>query len=92
MEKTNSIFELSSGEKQLIVLFSQLAFAQDSKKDVFIIDEPELSLHLTWQEKFVDALQEVCPEMQFILATHAPAIINEKNRLNNCINLSKAGI
>jgi len=89
MMKTNSIFDLSSGEKQLIVLFSQLAFAQDSKKDVFIIDEPELSLHLTWQEKFVAALQEACPEMQFILATHAPAIINEKNRLNHCINLSK---
>lgn len=92
IERTNSIFELSSGEKQLIVLFSQLAFAQDSKKDVFIIDEPELSLHLTWQEKFVDALQEACPEMQFILATHAPAIVNDKNKLNHCINLSKTGV
>lgn len=85
--KTNSIFELSSGEKQLVILFSQLALAQDSK--IFIVDEPELSLHLTWQEKFVDALQTACPEMQFILATHAPAIVNKNNRISYCVNLSK---
>lgn len=84
-----SMFELSSGEKQLVILFSQLAFAKDANKDVFIIDEPELSLHLSWQEKFVDALQRSSPEMQFILATHAPAIINNQSRLNYCVNLSK---
>ena len=85
--KTNSIFELSSGEKQLVRLFSLLDLAQDSK--IFIVDEPELSLHLTWQEKFVDALQTACPEMQFILATHAPAIVNKNNRISYCVNLSK---
>ena len=86
---SNNIYELSSGEKQLVILFSQLAFAQDSKNSIFIVDEPELSLHLAWQEKFVEALQKACPEMQFILATHAPAIVNEKSRLGNCVNLSK---
>lgn len=85
----NSIFELSSGEKQLIILFSHLAFAKDSNKDIFIIDEPELSLHLSWQEKFVSALQTVAPKMQFVLATHAPAIINKKEKFKKCVNLSK---
>ena len=33
---SNNIYELSSGEKQLIILFSQLAFAQDSKNDIFL--------------------------------------------------------
>ena len=90
LSKENSIFELSSGEKQLIILFSRLAFAQDSENDIFIVDEPELSLHLSWQEKFVDALQTACPAMQFVLATHAPAIIANQDWQNNCEDLSES--
>lgn len=84
----NSIFNLSSGEKQLIILFGHVIFSSDIN-GIFIIDEPELSLHLSWQEKFVKALLEANPSTQFILATHAPAIINETNSLNKCVNLSK---
>lgn len=84
----NTIFNLSSGEKQLIILFGHLIFSTDNN-GIFIIDEPELSLHLSWQEKFVKVLQEANPNTQFILATHAPAIVNETNSLNKCINLSK---
>ncbi len=84
----NSIFNLSSGEKQLIILFGHVIFSSDIN-GIFIIDEPELSLHLSWQEKFVKALLKANPSTQFILATHAPAIINETNSLNKCINLSK---
>ena len=87
--QSNSMFELSSGEKQLIVMFAQLALADNSKKDIFIIDEPELSLHLAWQERFVDAMKEAAPNMQFILATHAPAIVQKNDNVGCCINLSK---
>ena len=87
--KTNNIFELSSGEKQLIVMFAHLALSEKSERDIFIIDEPELSLHLTWQEKFVEAMKEAAPDLQLILATHAPAIVNKNENLSYCENLSK---
>lgn len=67
---------LSSGEMQIIVLITHLVFCEHRKESsVFVIDEPELSLHLSWQEKFVDAILEASPSTQFILATHSPAII-----------------
>ncbi len=67
----------SSGEIQIIVLLTHLVFCEYRKESsVFVIDEPELSLHLSWQEKFVDAILEASPSTQFILATHSPAIIS----------------
>ncbi len=56
------------------------------KDGVFIVDEPELSLHMDWQNMFVDAVQTANPKLQIILATHAPAIIGGRNDL--CIPVS----
>jgi predicted ATP-binding protein involved in virulence len=76
-KKVNSR-NLSSGEIQIIVLLTHLVFCEYRKESsVFVIDEPELSLHLSWQEKFVDAILEASPSTQFILATHSPAIISK---------------
>ena len=70
------INKLSSGEKQLIIFFANLIFRSNSKKPIiFLEDEPELSLHLSWQKIFVDKALSVNPDMQLILATHAPEII-----------------
>jgi predicted ATP-dependent endonuclease of OLD family len=44
---------------------------------VIIIDEPEISLHLKWQEKFSETILAINPETQFILATHSPDIVGE---------------
>ncbi len=64
---------LSSGEKQIVILFTYLAF---SPGKIFIIDEPELSLHPRWQEEFLNAVNEVMPkDTQLIVATHSPAIV-----------------
>ena len=63
---------LSSGERQLLVIFAHSFFNQNN---VFIIDEPELSLHLGWQEKLADTIFSANPSSQFILATHSPEII-----------------
>lgn len=85
----NTIYELSSGEKQLIIMLAHLIFYKNNKyAPVFIIDEPELSLHISWQELFVDALLKASPDTQFILATHAPAIIAKTERKNYCEDLS----
>lgn len=88
-DKSNSVYDLSSGEKQLIILLAHLIFVkEDNKIDIFIIDEPELSLHISWQEIFVDALMEASPNTQFILATHSPSIIAKKGRQQYCEDLT----
>lgn len=89
-KKANSVFELSSGEKQLLVMLAHLAFHKyNQRSSIFIIDEPELSLHISWQEIFVDAMLKASPETQFIMATHAPAILAKPERKEWCEDLSK---
>ena len=79
---------LSSGEIQLVVILTHLYFNPEIERaNVFIIDEPELSLHVQWQEKFVDGLMEASKETQLILATHSPTII--LNKTNNCVDISR---
>jgi energy-coupling factor transporter ATP-binding protein EcfA2 len=71
---------LSSGEQQLVVLLTQLWFNPNARAaNVLIIDEPELSLHLAWQEMFVNALIKANAELQLILATHSPTIILDRD-------------
>lgn len=67
---------LSSGEKQLITFFANLFFSQDlGESGIFLVDEPELSLHLIWQSMFVKKAMESNQKVQLILATHSPEII-----------------
>lgn len=78
--KIANIYELSSGEKQIITMLGHLIFFGERSKTesgIFIIDEPEVSLHLAWQEIFVNSILEASPNTQFILATHSPAIIGD---------------
>jgi predicted ATP-binding protein involved in virulence len=70
------VFELSSGEAQIFVLLTHLSFNTDAKEaGVFIIDEPELSLHILWQEILVESLLKANDGLQYILATHSPSVI-----------------
>jgi DNA repair exonuclease SbcCD ATPase subunit len=66
--------ELSSGEKHVLALLGKVALSPVDKS-VFIADEPELSLHLSWQRKLLPALHKIAPATQIIVATHAPAMI-----------------
>lgn len=78
-ETPRSISALSSGERQLLVMLAHLSLNPSLVgSGVFIVDEPELSLHIDWQEKFVDAIREANPNVQLILATHSPAIILDR--------------
>ena len=43
---------LSSGEKQVVSLFSHL-YLDDTEEQIVIIDEPELSLSVPWQKRFL---------------------------------------
>jgi len=84
-----SVFELSSGEKQIIIMIAHLIFEEGRKgSGVFIIDEPELSLHIAWQEIFVKSITAASPATQFILATHSPSIISNAYNEAFCQDLS----
>jgi len=70
---------LSSGEAQLFVILTHLLFNPAAQQaNVFLIDEPELSLHVQWQELFVDSICAANPNVQYILATHSPSIILDR--------------
>ncbi len=67
-------YQLSSGEKQmLIILFTVLV--QNRKPCVLLMDEPEASLHVEWQQRLISLVMELNPEIQLIVTTHSPAVI-----------------
>jgi predicted ATPase len=70
---------LSSGEQHMLVLFSELLFRVESNSLV-MIDEPEISLHVTWQKQFLRDLQQVTKLASFdvLIATHAPQIVHDR--------------
>ena len=79
---------LSSGEKQLLLLFCNTLTARD-KATIFIIDEPEISLNVKWQRQLIRALLELTKgsQVQFILATHSIELLSQYN--NNVVKLVK---
>jgi predicted ATPase len=70
---------LSSGEKQLLIILGE-ALLQDKAPCIYIADEPELSLHVTWQEQLIANLRRVNPNAQIIFATHSPDIVGQYSK------------
>lgn len=84
--QTRDLASLSSGERQVMSILSQLTLNPELESSgILMVDEPELSLHLAWQEKFVEAILEANSSVQFILATHSPAIVLDRD--DACIDL-----
>jgi len=69
------IHRLSSGEKQLLIVLGE-ALLQEKKPWIYIADEPELSLHIRWQESLVENLRLINPNSQIIFATHSPDVVS----------------
>jgi ABC-type cobalamin/Fe3+-siderophores transport system ATPase subunit len=78
-DKRINIKSLSSGEKQLLILFTE-TLLQFQKPYVFIADEPELSLHIEWQRNLIKSIRLLNPNAQIIFATHAPEIAANAGR------------
>jgi ABC-type cobalamin/Fe3+-siderophores transport system ATPase subunit len=74
--KRLSLSDLSSGEKQLLIIFGE-ALLQDRTEFIYIADEPELSLHVRWQEHLTANLRKINPSAQVIFATHSPDIVSQ---------------
>jgi predicted ATP-binding protein involved in virulence len=69
---------LSSGEQHELVLLYELLFKVD-KTWLVLLDEPEISLHVGWQQQFLDDLQEIVKlsNVDVIMATHSPVVIGD---------------
>lgn len=70
--------KLSSGEQNELILFYKLIF-EAKENDLYLIDEPELSLHISWQNKFIQDLKDVTKmnKVTIVIATHSPDIIDD---------------
>lgn len=68
---------LSGGEQQILSKVFPL-FTDSMKEHVILIDEPEDSLHPSWQARLIPILRRCAKnnDCQIILATHSPQIIS----------------
>lgn len=74
MGETLVPYQLSSGEKQILVIMLTV-LVEDEQDYVLFMDEPEVSLHIEWQKQLIDLILELNPNIQIILTTHSPAVV-----------------
>lgn len=80
--------QLSDGYKGTISLVADIAYRMAvlnpqlldqvliETDGIVLIDEIDLHLHPAWQQRVIDDLVSIFPKVQFIVSTHAPAVIN----------------
>ncbi|MDD6581089.1 MAG: AAA family ATPase [Bacteroidales bacterium] len=69
------LFQLSSGEKQIVSLFSHL-YLSNKNNCLVLIDEPELSLSVKWQKTFLEDVRKGVFCNGLIAVTHSPFIFD----------------
>lgn len=67
---------LSAGEKQLLIVLLTVLLERE-RESIVIMDEPEISLHISWQYRLIDWLIQLNPNAQYILTTHSPSIFSD---------------
>lgn len=73
---------LSSGEQQELVLHYDLLF-RVQPNTIVLLDEPELSLHVAWQKRFLPDLLKIVELANFdaLVATHSPYVVGDRDDL-----------
>ena len=69
--------QLSSGEKQIVSLFSKL-YLESEDKNIVIIDEPELSLSINWQQMLLPDIMRSQNCSFLLTVTHSPFIFENE--------------
>ena len=69
--------DLSSGEKQIVSIFSKV-YLDVTSPCVFIIDEPEISLSIEWQKEFLRDIYDSEKVALLIATTHSPFIFKNE--------------
>ncbi len=106
-EKDNSIvflqgnlkltsYQLSSGEKQILIILLKVLL-QDNQPSILLMDEPEISLHLEWQQQLIDCIRTLNENCQIIIATHSPSIFakgwfDKITRMEDIVHPTKVAI
>lgn len=67
-------YQLSSGEKQMLAILLTV-LVEDNENYVLFMDEPEVSLHVEWQQRLIELILSLNPNVQIILTTHSPALV-----------------
>lgn len=95
--------QLSDGYKGTISLIADIAYRMavlnpqlsdlvlTETGGIVLIDEVDLHLHPAWQQRVISDLTSIFPKVQFIVSTHAPAVINSV-RSDNLIILKDSQI
>lgn len=80
--------QLSDGYRCTISLIADIAYRMailnpqllnhvlEETEGIILIDEVDLHLHPSWQQRILKDLLSIFPKVQFIVSTHAPAVIN----------------
>ncbi len=74
LDETLMPYQLSSGEKQMLIILLTV-LVEDLQPYVLFMDEPEISLHYEWQQRLIETILRLNPNIQIILSTHSPAVI-----------------
>lgn len=89
-KKELNFVDLSSGEKQLLLIFlSAYRANMEGEANLILIDEPEISLNTTWQRKLLNGLEQITQysPVQFIISTHSIDLITAN--IDEVVDLSK---
>lgn len=70
--KSRELMSLSSGERQISTMLYAITLVKPG--DIILIDEPEISLHVGWQRKFIRTIFSMHSSEQLIACTHSPVI------------------
>lgn len=80
--------EMSDGYKNTLSMIGDIAYRMavlnpmlgdkvlEETSGVIVIDEIDLHLHPQWQQTIISDLNTIFPKIQFIVSSHAPAVIN----------------
>lgn len=93
--KTIELSKLSSGEKQIVSLFSKL-YLENEQDSILIIDEPELSISMKWQKMLLPDIMRSNNCKLLLTVTHSPFIFenefdDDAKDMRNCIIKSAWG-
>jgi predicted ATP-binding protein involved in virulence len=82
-----SAARLSDGERSMIVMAANLVrriavldpegATFEQNEAVVLVDELELHLHPSWQQRIIPAMLKTFPQVQFIVSTHSPQVLSE---------------
>ena len=54
---------------------NEILLVENREPYALLMDEPEISLHIDWQQRLIDLIRQLNPNAQIILSTHSPALI-----------------